>query len=67
MSNKNLMSELAAFLRSNKQRLVQSRDLLVERWDPTYGAGDPAPETIECIDFDALCVAIDEFSTTFKE
>ena len=34
---------------------------------PTYGLGDPRSVDIEVVDFDALCLAIDEFSAMFKE
>ena len=41
--------------------------VLTEDWSPTYGMGDPRSVDIEVIDFDALCLAIDDFSAMFKE
>lgn len=63
----NILTAFAAFLRDNKERVVRSKEVLVERWDPTYGQQDPGTETIEYVDFDALCEAMDEFAATFKD
>lgn len=63
----NILSAFAAFLRKNKERVVRSKDVLVENWNPTYGLQDPSTATIEYVDFDALCVAMDEFAETFKD
>lgn len=59
------LEEFVKFLQERKDRIVQQRDVLVARWDPTYGAQDPGTETIEVVDFDELCAAIDEFAGTF--
>ena len=62
-----MFSRLAAFLRENRGRIVRTHTVLTEDWNPTYGLGDPRSVDIEVIDFDALCLAIDEFSAMFKE
>ena len=62
-----MFSRLAAFLRENRGRIVRTHAVLTEDWNPTYGMGDPRSVDIEVIDFDALCLAIDDFSAMFKE
>ena len=57
---------LGTFLRRRKDTIVTSKEVLEERWDPTYGLQDPRSTVIEVVDFDALCDAIDEFSATFE-
>ena len=63
---KEVLQSLVAFLRSRKDEIVTDRKVLVEVYDPTYGLQDPSTETIEVVDFDRLCAAIDEFARTFK-
>ena len=62
-----MLKALADFLRNNKEHIVRTHAVLTEDWNPTYGLGDPRSVDIEVVDFDALCLAIDEFSTMFKE
>ena len=62
-----MLKTLSDFLRNNKERIVRTHAVLTEDWNPTYGLGDPRSVDIEVVDFDALCLAIDEFSTMFKE
>ena len=62
-----MLKALADFLRNNKERIVRTHAVLTEDWSPTYGLGDPRSVDIEVVDFDALCLAIDEFSAMFKE
>ena len=62
-----MLKALSDFLRENRGRIVRTHAVLTEDWNPTYGMGDPRSVDIEVIDFDALCLAIDEFSAMFKE
>lgn len=61
-----MLKALVEFLRSRKDDIVSKRNVLEDGWDPTYGQQDPRTTTIEVVDFDALCNAIDEFSATFQ-
>lgn len=61
-----MLKELVAFLRERRNEIVSSKEVLVDRWSPTYGPQDPGVETIEFVDFDRLLSAIDEFSHSFK-
>lgn len=58
--------KLTEYLRSQRNYIVKTRELLAESWSPTYGPGQPSTETVEVVDFDALMNAIDEFSEKFK-
>jgi hypothetical protein len=52
---------LADFLRKHRHRIVREQSVLEPRWDMTFGEQPPTTATIEVIDFDRLCEAIDEF------
>lgn len=62
----NVLQEFAAFLRERKSSVVRSRDVLVERWDPTYGRQDPGTETIDVIDFERLLEEMDAFGEVLR-
>ena len=59
------MQGLARFLAEHRDCITRAVEVMQDRWDPTYGQMDPDSITIEVIDFDALCDAIDEFSKEF--
>ena len=61
-----MIAQFTEFLRERRSSIVRSATFLKEVYDPTYGLQDPCSETIEVIDFDALCEAMDDFSLTFK-
>ena len=52
---------LANWLLDRREDIVREVQVLEPRWDPTYGAQPPAETTIEVVDFDKLCRAIDDF------
>lgn len=61
-----MITQFVDFLRERRPHVVRKVDVLEERWSPTYGLLDPEVVSLEVIDFDALCGAIDEFSQTLQ-
>lgn len=57
----NTIKRLADYLKTRRNDIVESRSVLVEVYDPTYGLRDPTTETMDVVDFDKLCAAIDDF------
>ena len=65
--NYSIFNTLTGYLRSRRGDIVQQKEVLVEGYyDPTLGQSDPRTETIEVVDFDALCAAIDDFSNELE-
>ena len=62
----NTLKAFLSFLQENRDRFIQTKRVIIEYDDPTYGGGQRG-EFIEIIDFDALCQEIDNFSELFKE
>lgn len=58
---------LAQHLLKHRANVVSSKEVLVERWSPTYGAQDPGTETIEYVDLDKLCKEIDAFGASLQK
>lgn len=61
----NLIQCLVEHLRSARSDIVRKVDVVVEIYDPTYGLR-ACTDTIEYVDFDALCDEMDKFAETFS-
>lgn len=61
-----VLKALVAHLRDNRERLVREQQVIVQIYDPTFGLRTDS-ETIEVIDFDALCNEIDRFTQEFQQ
>ena len=60
-------AKLVEHLRKQRDSIVVKKEVLVPRWSHTYGNQEPGSETIEYVDFDKLCSAIDHFSDQLRK
>lgn len=58
--------ELGDFLRARRHKIVRMEESCYLPWDSTEGLQPASAKTIEVIDFDALCDAIDEFQAELR-
>lgn len=61
-----IVKALVDYLRAHKEDICDDKEVLVEDYSPTYGYSDPRVNTIEVVNFDKLCAAIEEFSKSFS-